>query len=298
MNGCIFQGALKNALASPSTLGVMSGGTLGTLVFTLLFGVPAAEETVRAVTASELQSQLDAMDLPTYIFATQGRAICSLVGCFAIVALVLLIAHIAGRGKVSKVALLIAGQVFTALIAGVIAVIRTWIIMYGTVDQQAAIQTIAGGSVSDIVGPTSLAALAVPIIIGTVIIMFMRQRLNLLAFNEDEARSMGLKTAFTRNLVIIVCTVLTGIVVSFVGAVGFVGFLVPHLARKVIGPDFRYLVPTSMLFGALFLLFANYLMNLTSLFSGSLGTLTSIVGIVFFIIVAVRERARGNVDWV
>ena len=298
LNGCIFQGALKNALASPSTLGVMSGGTLGTLVFTLLFGIPAAGETVQAITASELRSQLNAMDIPTYIFATQGRALFSMAGCFIIVGLVLVIAHIAGRGKVSKVALLIAGQVFSALIAGVVAVIHSWVLFYGTVEQQDALQRIAGGSVSDIVNPVSLLALAVPVVIGAVIIMFMRQRLNLLAFNDDEAKSMGIKTTFTRNLVIVICTVLTGVVVSFVGAVGFVGFLVPHLARKVVGPDFRYLVPASMLFGALFLLIANYLMNLTSIFSGSLGTLTSLVGIVFFVVVVIRERARGNVDWI
>ena len=299
LNGCVFQGALKNALAAPSTLGVMSGGTLGTLIYTLAFGVPASVAAANeAVKASELEAELAAMDWPSYLFATQGRALCSMAGCFIIVALVLLIAHIAGRGKVSKVALLIAGQVFAALITGVIAIIRQYLMYYGTVEQQEAIQSILGGSISTIVDGPDLLILAVPLVIGAIVIMLMRNRLNLLAFNDDEAKSMGINTLATRNFAIIVCTILTGVAVSFVGSVGFVGFLVPHLARKAVGPNLRYLVPASLLFGAIFLMLANYLMNLTSIFSGSLGTLTSLVGILFFLGMAVRERARGNVDWI
>ncbi len=299
VNGCIFQGTLKNALAAPSTLGVTSGATLGTLVWSLTAGMSgaAAGEVVVITQASEVQAQYDAMNIFQYILLTQQRALCSLLGCFIVVGLVLLIAHIAGRGKVSKVGLLVAGQVFAALIAGVISVIRTYILYYGDEDQLAVLRNVVGGSLSDIVGWVSLLSLVIPITIGLIIVLRLRFRLNLLAFNDEEAKSMGISTTFTRNALIIVCTALTGLCISFVGAVGFVGFLVPHMARKIIGPDFRYLVPASMLFGSIFLLLANYLMNLTGLFQGSLGTLTSLLGIVFFIVVIVRERARGNVDW-
>lgn len=298
VNGCVFQGALKNALAAPSTLGVTSGATLGTLLYTLAFGVPATAEVFTVVQSSQLREQLSNMDIPSYLFATQGRALCSMAGCFIVVALILLIAHIAGRGKVSKVALLIAGQVFAALVTGVIAVIRSYLMLYGTEAQQQALMTIVGGSVSSITGALSFCTLVVPIVIGLIIIMFMRFRLNLLAFGDEEAKSMGISTMATRNTVIIVCTAITGVVISFVGSVGFVGFLVPHLARKIVGPDFRYLVPASALFGSVFLLVAYYLMEMTSIFSGSLGTLTSLVGAVFFLIAVIRERAKGNVDWI
>jgi len=298
LNGCIFQGALKNALASPSTLGVMSGGTLGTLIYTLLFGVPVAAGAVTSVSASELQAQLDSMDIGAYLFATQGRALCSLAGCFIVVGLVLAIAYIAGRGRVSKVALVVAGQVFAALISGVIAIIRSYLSFYGTDEQREALQNVVGGTIGDITSVVSLLFVAVPVLIGTFIILRLRFRLNLLAFSDEEAKAMGISTMFTRNTVILICTIMTAVVVSFVGNVGFVGFLVPHIARKVIGPDFRYLIPASLLFGATFLMLANYLMNLTAIFSGSLGTLTSLVGAVAFLVIAIRERARGNVDWI
>ena len=140
--------------------------------------------------------------------------------------------------------------------------------------------------------------LAVPVILGIVIIMAMRYRLNLLAFNDEEAQSLGISVNVTRNTVIVVCTVLTAVIVSFVGSVGFVGFIVPHLARKMVGPDFRYYIPASICLGAAYLLVAFYLANMSGVFQGSVGTLTSIVGVVFFVVMAVRQRARGNADWI
>lgn len=298
LNGCVYQGALNNALASPSTLGVMSGATLGTLVYTMAFAVPESADVFTITQSSEVSAKLSSLDLPGYLLATQGRALFSVAGCFTVVALILVIAHIAGRGKVSKVALLIAGQVFTALITGVIAVMRTYIMRYGTLQEQEALSSMVGGSVTSITGPLSFCVLVVPLAIGMVVIMAMRQRLNILAFDEDEAKSMGTNTTAVRNATVIICTLLTGIVVSFVGSVGFVGFLVPHLARKLVGPNFRFLIPASALLGAVYLLLADYLMKATTLFSGSLGTLTSLLGVVFFLVIAIRERARGNVSWV
>lgn len=109
---------------------------------------------------------------------------------------------------------------------------------------------------------------------------------------------MGISTARTRNTVVITCTVMTAVVTSFCGNVGFVGFLVPHLARKVIGPDLRYLLPASALLGSLYLLVANYVMQLGNLLSGSLGSFTSLVGAVFFLAAIIQQRRRGNADWI
>ena len=298
MNGAVFQGALKNALASPTTLGVVSGGTLGSVIYTLLFEVPVTEEAVTYVYASELSEQLSALDPLQYFFAVQGRFLFSLVGCMVVTVLVLLVAYIAGRGKVSKVALIIAGQVFTAFASGVVTIIRYYVYYNGTDQQQAAIMGIMSGSVDNVMGFEDFALIAIPAVIGFAIILHMRFKLNLLAFDEAEAKSLGIKTNVTRNTVMIVCTVLTAVVVSFCGTVGFVGFLIPHIARRMVGPDFRFLLPCSACLGAVFLLLVNYVMHLGNFFSGSLGTFTSIIGAVFFFAMVVVQRRRGNVDWV
>lgn len=298
LSGAVYQSTLKNALASPSTLGVTSGGTFGALVYTLTLGVPESVGAVQIVRASELQQSSANMDIVQYLLSTQGRALFSIAGCFIIVGLILVIAHIAGRGKVSKVALLIAGQVFAAIIAGLTSIFRSYLQFYGTVEQQEALQYITGGSITMITGPLTFSLIAIPFAIGAVIIMLLRYRMNILAFSPEEAHAMGVSQTATRNIVIIVCTALTGVVVSFVGAVGFIGFIVPHIARKIVGPDLRYLIPASMLFGAIFLMFANYLMNMTGILQGALGTFTSLVGAIFFLIIVIRERSRNNVEWV
>ena len=302
LNGAVYQGAMKNALASPSTLGVMSGGTLGTLVYTLAFVAPdstqIAEYGYVAITTDEMRAYVEAANPLDYFLMAQGRALCSVAGCFVVVALVLLIAYIAGRGKVSKSALIIAGQVFSSVIAGVVSVMRTYVMWYGTDAQMEAMRQVVGGSFSTITNLTSLALVAVPLLIGFVIIMRMRFRLNMLTFNDDEARSLGISVAGTRNAVMIVCTIMTAVVVSFCGSVGFVGFIVPHLARMIIGPDLRYLIPASSLLGAVYLLVANYLLSLGGMASAGLGTFTSIIGVVFFIVALVQQRRRGNADWI
>ena len=109
---------------------------------------------------------------------------------------------------------------------------------------------------------------------------------------------MGISTMATRNFMVAICTIMTALVVSFCGTVGFVGFLIPHIARRIVGPDFRYYIPASICMGAIYLLLAHYIMNLGGFLAGSLGTFTSLIGVVFFIAVAIRQRARGNVDWI
>ena len=298
LNGAVFQGSLKNALASPSTLGVMSGATLGNVIYMLAVLVPDQEQGPNFQRVSEMAAAQEGMGLFEYFVSTSQRALFALAGCAIVVALVLGIAYVFGRGKVSKVGLLVSGQVFTMTIASVVEMISFYVRDNGTETQLMAIRYATTGNIQDVSAPYQVILLAIPIAIGTAIIVVMANRLNLLAFDEDEARTMGVNVDATRNVSIIICTVLTAVIVSFVGSVGFVGFVVPHLARKLVGPDFRYLIPASVCLGAAYLLVAYYLMNMTGVFQGSVGTFTSIIGIVFFAVLAIRQRARGNVDWI
>jgi iron complex transport system permease protein len=127
----------------------------------------------------------------------------------------------------------------------------------------------------------------------------LSRRMSLLAFDEDEARSMGISTTATRNLVVAVCTIMTALVVSFCGMIGFVGFMVPHIARKLVGPDFRYLLPACAVIGALLMCAVYYVseLGIPFLSSGSSGMLTSIVGCASFLVIALRGRRSQGAQW-
>lgn len=296
ISGALYQGTLKNAMASPSTLGVMSGASLGSIIY-ILFFYSGGAITTTVISMEEFSSQYAGMNIFQYILATQMQALFTLAGSTIIVMLVLLIARVAGRGKVSKVALIIAGQVFTATIMGIISLIRYWLTYRGDTAQLEAVQSIATGTLSVTFTWLDVVLVAIPVSLGIFIIMRLRSRFNLLAFDDEEARSMGISTTGTRNLVIGICTILTAVVVAFCGTVGFVGFLVPHLARKLVGPDFKYLVPATALLGAALVMVANFLTN-QCLNGMGMGSITGIVGALVFLVAVIRQRGRGNADWV
>lgn len=298
LNGAVYQGAMKNALASPSTLGVMSGGVLGGTIYALVTADGASAASGGFVKASELADRLATMSVPEYLFSVYGRMIFCIAGCLAVVGLVLLISHLAGREGISKVALVIAGQVFTAIVASTCTAIKYWVLYNGSEAQFWAIQYLQTSNVSSVITFTDVLVIVIPLFIVFVIVFLYRTKLNALAFDDDEAKALGLNSTRIRNFVVILCTISTAVVVAFCGSIAYVGFLVPHLARKIVGPDFRYLIPASMLLGSIYVLLAYYIMNFTGILPGSLGTFTSVIGIVFFIVVAIVQRSRGNADWI
>ena len=293
--GAMYQGALKNAMASPSTLGVMSGGQLGSVLYILLGG--STTVIAGTMTMSEYEVQYQGLNLLEYIWARESQSFCSLAGACLTVFLVVGIAYIAGRGKVSKSALIIAGTVFTTVCSSVIQLIRYWLTVMGDSDQTEAVQSVATGTLSQTFVPLDVALVAIPVVICLAILMMQRTRMNLLAFSDEEARSMGLSPHASRILVIAVCTVMTAVITAFCGGVGFVGFMVPHITRKFVGPDFKYLVPGSMLVGAIYCVVTNFVTNL-ALTGLGMGSITGIIGSVAFLVSVISQRRRGNADWV
>jgi iron complex transport system permease protein len=116
----------------------------------------------------------------------------------------------------------------------------------------------------------------------------------LLAFEEGESRTMGIDARRMQIVVVGLCTLLTAIIVSFCGAVGFVGFLVPHLARRLVGPNFKYLLPASVVLGGVFVLGAYLLLMVTlgGSYQTMLGMFISIGGAAVFLVTALRGRGR------
>jgi iron complex transport system permease protein len=130
-----------------------------------------------------------------------------------------------------------------------------------------------------------------PILVSTLLILFYSRDLNLMVIGEESAQSLGVNVPRTRLILLALSSLMTASAVSIGGAIGFVGLIVPHMLRLVIGPDHRVLLPASMIGGAAFLVFADALAR--SIIAPELlpvGTVTALVGGPFFIFLLWRNR--------
>ena len=126
------------------------------------------------------------------------------------------------------------------------------------------------------------------IVIGLVPLVLMRWRVNLLSLSDEEAQSLGINTLRTRVVFIAAATLLTSGSVAFTGIIGWVGLVVPHVARLLVGPDFSRLLPASALLGAIFLMLTDTLARTLISIELPLGVLTALVGAPFFLFLLAR----------
>lgn len=130
----------------------------------------------------------------------------------------------------------------------------------------------------------------IPMLIGLVPLYILRWRINLLTLDEEEARSMGVHTRRLRLTVILCATVLTAVSVAVSGMIGWVGLVIPHLSRKLVGNDCRYLLPVSTIFGAIFLLLVDTVSRNLLAVEIPIGILTAFVGAPFFLYLMTRKE--------
>ena len=132
----------------------------------------------------------------------------------------------------------------------------------------------------------------VPILLGLIPLFFLRWRLNLLTISEAEARSMGVNTKLLRLAVIVCATLATAASVSISGMIGWVGLVIPHICRLLVGQNTRLLLPCSMLLGASFLMLVDDLARCLTTDEIPLGILTALVGAPLFLYLIVKGGAR------
>lgn len=113
-----------------------------------------------------------------------------------------------------------------------------------------------------------------------------------MSFGDEEAQALGVNTGRLRFIVILAATLLTASVVSISGIIGWVGLLIPHLARMIVGPDYRVLIPTSMLLGGSFLLLVDTIARIILPMEIPIGILTSIIGAPAFIYLLAHSKRR------
>jgi iron complex transport system permease protein len=246
--GTAYQGMFRNPLVSPDILGVSTGAALGAVL---------------------------AIFLSFNIVFTQMLAF---AGGLAAVGLVYGVGSRL-RGHDPLLALVLTGVVIGTLLGSAIALLKYLADPY---NQLPAITFWLLGSLASI-APKDLLVAAPLAAAGLVPMLLLRWRMNLLALPDDEARALGVDTRRLRTLVVACATLMTASVVAISGIIGWVGLLIPHAARLVVGPDFGRLLPLAMLMGAAFMLAVDTLCRTIATIEVPPGVLTALIGTPFFL---------------
>ena len=255
--GTGYQTVFQNPMAAPDILGTSSGACFGAAL-AILTGQSAVMITVFAFLASLLS-----------------------------VALVYLVGnHTRGNRVVN---LLLAGIMVGSLFSACTSYIK---LVADPTNQLPQITYWLMGSLSGTrMGTVKFAAVCMAV--GLVPLLLLRWRMNLLTLSPDEARAMGVHTDRLRLAVILSSTVLTAAAVSVSGMIGWVGLVIPHLSRRIVGSDCRRLMPMACLFGAAFLLLVDNMARCLTATEIPIGILTAFVGAPFFIYLMVRGGDRS-----
>lgn len=255
--GTGYQTVFQNPMAAPDILGASSGACFGAAL-AIMTGQSAVMITVLAFLASLLS-----------------------------VALVYLVGnHTRGNRVVN---LLLAGIMVGSLFSACTSYIK---LVADPTNQLPQITYWLMGSLSGTrMGTVKFAAVCMAV--GLVPLLLLRWRMNLLTLSPDEARAMGVHTDRLRLAVILSSTVLTAAAVSVSGMIGWVGLVIPHLSRRIVGSDCRRLMPMSCLFGAAFLLLVDNMARCLTATEIPIGILTAFVGAPFFIYLMVRGGDRA-----
>ena len=255
--GTGYQTVFQNPMAAPDILGASSGACFGAAL-AIMTGQSAVMITVFAFLASLLS-----------------------------VALVYLVGnHTRGNRVVN---LLLAGIMVGSLFSACTSYIK---LVADPTNQLPQITYWLMGSLSGTrMGTVRFAAVCMAV--GLVPLLLLRWRMNLLTLSPDEARAMGVHTDRLRLAVILSSTVLTAAAVSVSGMIGWVGLVIPHLSRRIVGSDCRRLMPMSCLFGAAFLLLVDNMARCLTATEIPIGILTAFVGAPFFIYLMVRGGDRS-----
>jgi iron complex transport system permease protein len=138
--------------------------------------------------------------------------------------------------------------------------------------------------------PKDVRLAGIPIVLGCIPLLLLRWRLNVLCMGEQEARTLGVNTGALRFIVIVCATLITAATVSMCGMVGWIGLVIPHLARLVVGPNHKILLPAAALMGGGFLLLVDDVARTAGPLEIPVGVLTALIGAPFFLFLLMRER--------
>lgn len=221
--GASFQGVFRNPLAEPYLLGVSAGAGLGATI---------------AIIWRPLAS-----------IGVYGVPVLAFVGAVLAAFLVYRLATFSGR--TGGASLLLAG----VAVGSTLTAIMSFLMVATEYDLRTVVMWLMGGFTT---ATWAKVAVALPVVAaGFIYMMLMSRRMNLLLMGEERARELGIDSQRTRRNLMIVASLTTAAAVAFSGLIGFVGLMVPHIMRLLVGPDHRRLLPATAMFGALLILIAD-----------------------------------------
>lgn len=253
--GAAYQGMFRNPLVSPDILGVSAGAGVGAVI-----GIFLGQ--------SMIYIQLAAF-----------------IGGLLTVTLVCLIARMA-RQHDPILSLVLVGVAISALCGSAISLMK---ILADPYTQLPSITFWLLGGLSSITQSDLLSALPI-MLIGIIPLLLLRWRMNLLSLSDEEAKSLGINVSLIRGIFIVSATLITASAVSIAGIIGWIGLIVPHITRMIVGANFRYQLPVSMMIGAIMLLITDTLARSIASIELPLGILTSAVGAPFFLAILLQAR--------
>jgi iron complex transport system permease protein len=186
---------------------------------------------------------------------------------------------VAVRGHEPVLVLVLTGVVIGALAGAVISLLK---VLADPYDQLPAITFWLLGSLAA-VNSDDLAAVLPAVVLGLLPLYLLRWRMNLMSLGDEEAQTLGIDVGVLRIVFICAATLMTAAVVSISGVIGWVGLIMPHIARLLVGPNFVRLLPTAMLLGAAYLLLVDDLARTLAMTEVPLGILTAFLGAPFFL---------------
>ncbi len=258
VGGAALQGVFRNPLVSPQVLGISQGAAFGGAL-ALLFGYA-------------------------------GIVLLGLAFVFGLSALILVGALARINGRTEVITVILSGMVIGALFGALVSIIQF------IADPNTSLPAIVYWLMGSFATATwARLCLAVPgMAIGLIIVFALRYRLNLLALDDSEARSLGVNPDRERWYIFIAISLMTGTSVAVAGIVGWIGLVVPHAARILVGEDHRALIPASAIIGAAYLTFVDTLARTLTAAEIPLGVLTALIGAPVFGVLLRKHFKEAN----
>jgi iron complex transport system permease protein len=246
--GTAFQGLFRNPLVSPDLLGASSGAALGAVI--------------------GIYFSLGILEI---------QALAFIGGLVAVAAVYLIGSSMSPRDPI--LVLVLTGVVIGALLGAGVGLMKYIADQYNQLPAMTfwLLGSLAATNVTDLV------PLFGPVAIGTLVLFALRWRMNAMSLPEEEARALGVPTGLLRIAIVVAATLVTSASVATAGIIGWVGLVVPHIARTLVGPDFARLIPAAALLGGGFLLVVDTIARTVTPTEIPLGILTAVVGTPFFI---------------